>query len=164
MTNEINSLIDELGNFCKQHKLTIVTAESCTGGGIAYMLSKSRITSSILERGYVTYSHQSKQRLLHVNSQTLQTQGAVSKEVAEAMSRGALENSIAQVSLAVTGIAGEDNDAIHDVGRAWISVTIIDNKTFTKEFIFTGSRIDFIEYMIQTSILFLSECLINIFN
>ena len=75
------------------------------------------------------------------------------------MAEGALKNSIAQVSLSVTGIAGEDNDASHEEGIAWIAVSIIDKKTVSHQLKFRGSRLKFINYVIEKSIEFVSKAL-----
>jgi nicotinamide-nucleotide amidase len=159
MLTLLNNLIDELGRFCKNHHITIITAESCTGGGIAFVLSKSSECSSVLERGYVIYSNQSKESILGVKAESIQIYGSVSKEVAIEMSEGALKNSIAQVSLAITCIAGEDNDSEHKNGVAWLSISKIDAPTITTKLTFSGSRHQFMDYMIQESIVFLSNTL-----
>lgn len=86
--------------------LTIATAESCTGGLIAGLLTDIAGSSTVVDRGYVTYSNQAKMDLLGVPATTLQTYGAVSRETALAMAHGALYRSGASLSVAVTGIAG----------------------------------------------------------
>jgi nicotinamide-nucleotide amidase len=84
----------------------IVTAESCTGGLIAALLTEIPGSSDVVERGFVTYSNQAKQDLLGVPVELLKVHGAVSEPVCRAMAQGALKNAPAQVSVAVTGIAG----------------------------------------------------------
>ncbi|ACM36518.1 MULTISPECIES: CinA family protein [Rhizobium/Agrobacterium group] len=86
--------------------LSIATAESCTGGLIAGLLTEIAGSSAVVDRGYVTYSNQAKMDMLGVPSLTLETYGAVSRETALAMAHGALYRSGASVSVAVTGIAG----------------------------------------------------------
>ncbi|MBF2716151.1 CinA family protein [Agrobacterium vitis] len=86
--------------------LTIATAESCTGGLIAGLLTEIAGSSAVVDRGYVTYSNQAKMDMLGVPSLTLETYGAVSRQTALAMAQGALYRSGASVSVAVTGIAG----------------------------------------------------------
>ncbi|MCF1471629.1 CinA family protein [Agrobacterium vitis] len=86
--------------------LSIATAESCTGGLIAGLLTEIAGSSAVVDRGYVTYSNQAKMDMLGVPSLTLETYGAVSRETALAMAHGALYRSSASVSVAVTGIAG----------------------------------------------------------
>ncbi len=86
----------------------LVTAESCTGGGLAEILTRIPGSSNWFERGYVTYSNESKQELLSVSLETLEQFGAVSEETAMAMAEGALEKSHADFSVSITGIAGPD--------------------------------------------------------
>lgn len=101
-------LVDQFFEKMKQKKWTLVTAESCTGGMISTAITDKPGSSAVLERGFVTYSNQAKIDCLGVSEKTLEKHGAVSKEVAEEMAKGALKNSKAKVSVAVTGIAGPD--------------------------------------------------------
>lgn len=84
----------------------IVTAESCTGGMISALLTSIAGSSDVFERGYVTYSNQAKAELLDIPMDLINEHGAVSSQVALAMAQGALDNSNATISAAVTGIAG----------------------------------------------------------
>ncbi|QRM56931.1 CinA family protein [Sinorhizobium sp. BG8] len=86
--------------------LMVATAESCTGGLIAGALTEIAGSSAVVERGFVTYSNQAKMDLLGVKSATLEAHGAVSRQTAEEMAAGALAHSRADISVAVTGIAG----------------------------------------------------------
>lgn len=86
--------------------LAIVTAESCTGGLIASLLTEIAGSSSVFERGYVTYSNHAKAECLGVPMPLIEKHGAVSREVAEAMAEGAIKHSHADIAIAVTGIAG----------------------------------------------------------
>lgn len=90
----------------RQHQLMLVTAESCTGGLIAGLLTEIPGSSDVLERGYVTYSNAAKSSCLGVDPQLIATHGAVSEEVARAMAAGALANSEADLAVSVTGVAG----------------------------------------------------------
>lgn len=90
----------------RQRRLRIVTAESCTGGLLAGLFTELAGSSAVFERGYVTYSNHAKQDILGVPGDMLADFGAVSEAVVRAMAEGALENSRANVSLAITGIAG----------------------------------------------------------
>ena len=87
-------------------KLRLATAESCTGGLIAGLLTEIPGSSDVVERGFVTYSDEAKMEMLGVAWHTLERVGAVSRETALAMATGALRNSRAHVSIAVTGVAG----------------------------------------------------------
>jgi nicotinamide-nucleotide amidase len=91
---------------CRSRGLTIVTAESCTGGLVAAALTDIAGSSDVLDCGFVTYSNEAKRRMLAVPAATLKRSGAVSGETAAAMAAGALKNSRASLSVAITGIAG----------------------------------------------------------
>jgi nicotinamide-nucleotide amidase len=91
---------------CKTRGLSLVTAESCTGGLIAAAITEIPGASDIFERGLVTYSNEAKVELLSVAEGTLVGQGAVSEAIARAMAEGAIANSAAALGVAVTGIAG----------------------------------------------------------
>src|ERR1700683_3400250 len=86
--------------------LRIVTAESCTGGLIAGLLTEIPGSSDVVERGFVTYSNEAKEDLLAVPTDLIHRHGAVSEQVARAMAEGALKHSLAQLAVAGTGIAG----------------------------------------------------------
>ncbi|MBV8797420.1 MAG: CinA family protein [Hyphomicrobiales bacterium] len=88
--------------------LMAATAESCTGGLIAGLLTEVPGSSTVLERGFVVYSNAAKQELLGVPAETLASHGAVSRETAIAMAEGGLRASRAEVAVSVTGIAGPD--------------------------------------------------------
>src|ERR1700734_3413926 len=88
--------------------LMAATAESCTGGLIAGLLTEIPGSSNMLERGFVVYSNAAKQELLGVPAETLTRHGAVSEQTAVAMAEGALRASRAEVAVSVTGIAGPD--------------------------------------------------------
>src|ERR1700677_4434342 len=88
--------------------LMAVTAESCTGGLIAGLLTEIPGSSNVVERGFVVYSNAAKQELLGVPASTLARYGAVSEETARAMAEGALKASRADVVVSVTGVAGPD--------------------------------------------------------
>ncbi|MBV9062940.1 MAG: CinA family protein [Alphaproteobacteria bacterium] len=90
----------------RSEHLRIATAESCTGGLIAALLTEIPGSSDVFERGFVTYSNEAKRELLGVPQELLDAQGAVSKPVARAMAEGAVRNSGANIAVAVTGIAG----------------------------------------------------------
>ncbi len=93
---------------CTARRLTIATAESCTGGLVAGVLTEIAGSSAVVERGFVTYSNAAKTDLLGVPAALIERLGAVSAEVARAMAAGALANSPADLAVAITGIAGPD--------------------------------------------------------
>ena len=90
----------------RHHRLTLTSAESCTGGLIAAMLTEVPGSSDVFERGFVIYSNAAKAELLGVSPDLIALYGAVSEQVARAMSMGALGRSPADIAVAVTGIAG----------------------------------------------------------
>lgn len=91
---------------CSARGLMVATAESCTGGLIAGALTEIAGSSSVVDRGFVTYSNDAKMQMLGVDPATLAAHGAVSRQTAIEMARGALARSKAQIAVAVTGIAG----------------------------------------------------------
>lgn len=91
---------------CRKAGIMVATAESCTGGMVAAALTDIPGSSAVVERGFVTYSNQAKVDMLGVDMALIDTHGAVSEQVARAMARGALTNSDASLSIAITGIAG----------------------------------------------------------
>ena len=102
------ALAQRLGALLQQRRWVLVTAESCTAGGIAYAVTLVPGASAWFDRGVITYSNEAKQRMLGVPSAYLRDFGAVSEPVARAMALGILQPSAAQVAIAVTGIAGPD--------------------------------------------------------
>lgn len=100
------ALSAKVGRRLKRRRKRLVTAESCTGGGVAHALTAIAGSSGWFDRGYVTYSNAAKRELLGVRQATLRKHGAVSEETAREMARGALKRSRGRVAVAVTGIAG----------------------------------------------------------
>lgn len=98
----------EIGDKLKQHHLKLVTAESCTGGQLAQTITSISGASTWFDRGFIAYSNSSKQEMLGVDEKLLSQYGPVSKEIALAMATGALNKSSANVSIAITGIAGPE--------------------------------------------------------
>lgn len=121
--------------------LTLATAESCTGGGIAERLTAVPGSSAYVERGWVTYTNAAKEALLGVPGGILEKHGAVSEPVARAMVQGALERSPAQLALAVTGIAGPGGGtADKPVGTVWIAAGRRGTEPVARRFQFPGAR------------------------
>ena len=100
----------KLLDICRRKELIIATAESCTGGLVAGTLTEIPGVSSMLDRGFITYSNEAKQEMLGVSAQTLEKYGAVSSQTAEEMARGALARAPVDLAVSVTGIAGPDSD------------------------------------------------------
>jgi nicotinamide-nucleotide amidase len=103
---ELEAAARALLDLCRRRKLTIAAAESCTGGLVAATLTEIPGSSDVFDRGFVTYSNDAKHAMLGVPLDVLARFGAVSREAAEAMARGALGHSPADLAVAITGIAG----------------------------------------------------------
>lgn len=115
----------------------IATAESCTGGLIAGLLTEIPGASDVVDRGFVTYSNEAKETMLHVPHALLEAHGAVSRQVALAMAQGVLANSLAQAAVAVTGIAGPDGGTdAKPVGLVYIAAARAGRETRVQEFRF----------------------------
>lgn len=105
-SDELCGRAEDLVSLYREHGLMLATAESCTGGLVAALITSVAGSSVVFERGFVTYSNDAKAECLGVAPSLLDRFGAVSAEVAGAMATGALAHSRANVSIAVTGIAG----------------------------------------------------------
>jgi nicotinamide-nucleotide amidase len=126
---------------CEASGLRLATAESCTGGLIAACLTEIPGSSSVVERGYVTYDDRAKQELLGVPAGMLQRVGAVSEEVARAMAEGALERAGVDLAIACTGIAGPGGATPKKpVGLVHIALARRDRPTLHARELFPGDR------------------------
>ena len=135
------SLTERLAEAMLLHRYMLVTAESCTGGGIAESVTSIAGSSQWFERGYVTYSNESKQELLKVMLDTLTRYGAVSEECAAEMAEGAINNSHADIAVSVTGIAGPDGgSADKPVGTVCFGWSQREQETLTTRIVFAGDR------------------------
>lgn len=140
LTITIEKLAVETGKLLQDRGLTLATAESCTGGGLSYWLTSVPGSSAWFERGFVTYSNSAKIDVLGVSSETLEEFGAVSEEVVSEMADGALNFSPADVSIAITGIAGPDGGTKDKpVGTVWLAWSH-SMTTLTKQYHFKGDR------------------------
>jgi nicotinamide-nucleotide amidase len=133
--------IIELALALKAREWKLATAESCTGGGLAYFLTSVPGSSEWFERGFVTYSNLSKEELVGVRHASLLAFGAVSPEVAREMAEGTLGFSQAQISVAITGIAGPDGGtAEKPVGMVCFAWAGINFETLVKTEYLKGTR------------------------
>ncbi|MEW6370966.1 MAG: CinA family protein [Pseudomonadota bacterium] len=106
MSNEIIELASKVGAALQAKGLVLATAESCTGGGVSQAITEIAGSTGWFDCGFVTYSNNSKTELLDVPAALIAQFGSVSEEVAGVMAEGALSNSVADVALSTTGIAG----------------------------------------------------------
>ena len=122
MRMSIEAMSEDVGHLLERFQLQITTAESCTGGGLAQSITAVSGSSKWFERGFITYSDQSKEDLLGVSSATIDRYGAVSEEVVKEMAQGAIQVSAANMSIAISGIAGPDGGSEDKpVGLVWIA-------------------------------------------
>jgi nicotinamide-nucleotide amidase len=138
-------LADRFLNACARRKILVATAESCTGGMIISLLTDIPGSSSMVDRGFVTYSNEAKIDMLGVSEETLEKHGAVSAETAYEMAEGALKNSRAGITLAVTGIAGPDGgSAEKPVGLVWFGMARFGKSVVTESRQFLNLGRDYI--------------------
>jgi nicotinamide-nucleotide amidase len=110
---------------CEARGIMLATAESCTGGMIAAALTDIAGSSTVFDRGFVTYSNEAKVEMLGVSTATLAAHGAVSAETAAEMAAGALARSRASVAVSVTGVAGPGGgSADKPVGLVWFGIAV----------------------------------------
>ncbi|MCW4149684.1 CinA family protein [Halomonas sp. 18H] len=115
-------LAERLGVLCRQRRILVSAAESCTGGGVSSAITAIAGSSEYFETGYVTYSNGAKQRLLGVDESLLTTHGAVSRPVVEAMVTGACADSGADLTVAISGVAGPAGGTPEKpVGTVWLA-------------------------------------------
>lgn len=104
----MTQILKKVSKKLHQKKLLLVSAESCTGGLLAKQITDLSGSSAIFDRGFITYSNDSKMEMLDVQKNTIEGSGAVSEAVVKEMARGALNNSNGDISVAISGVAGPD--------------------------------------------------------
>jgi len=140
------SLAQQIGERLLHKQLRLCTAESCTGGWVAKVMTDVAGSSQWFDRGFVTYSNQAKEDMLDVSAELLRQQGAVSEATVAAMASGALVNSAADLSVAISGIAGPDGGSEEKplglVCFAWAARGIgqDENRVRTAQQRFAGDR------------------------
>ena len=141
MDAELIALSAAIGAACRQRRLSLVTAESCTGGWAAQVITHTAGSSGWFERGFVTYSNEAKIEMLGVDAETLLAHGAVSEATAAAMAAGALRHSHADWALAVTGVAGPGGGSKDKpVGTVCFGWAAFDGRVETQTLHFSGDR------------------------
>lgn len=122
MKKNIFKIANEVVDLASFNKVVISTAESCTGGMLSSALTSVPGSSAIFDCGFITYSNNSKMKLLNVNKDTLNCYGAVSEETAIEMAYGALKNSKANLAISITGIAGPGSSNTKPEGMVCFSI------------------------------------------
>ena len=134
MRDDLRASATALLDVCRAHKKKVATAESCTGGLVAGAITEIAGSSDVFDRGFVTYSNEAKHELLGVPQDLLKKHGAVSRETAEAMVRGALVKANADVAVAITGVAGPTGGTKDKpVGLVHFAAASRDGKLLHKE-------------------------------
>jgi nicotinamide-nucleotide amidase len=142
---EAADLADRFLKACQARGILSATAESCTGGLIIALLTDIPGSSSMVDRGFVTYSNEAKMEMLGVSAATLDAHGAVSRETALEMASGALARSHAGIALSVTGIAGPDGgSAEKPVGLVWFGVAVGGRPARAERRLFENRGRDFV--------------------
>ena len=146
------------------NKLTISTVESCTGGLVAARLINVAGVSEVFKSGYITYSNKAKRRLLGIKKSLLVKYGAVSKETAREMAKGAALISKADVTVSITGIAGPDGGTEEKpVGLVYIGCSVC-GKVTVKEYHFSGSRAKIRESTVSAALTLMRECILEYYS
>ncbi|TGQ47719.1 MULTISPECIES: CinA family protein [unclassified Mesorhizobium] len=130
---------------CQRRGIMLATAESCTGGMIIAALTDIAGSSTVVDRGFITYSNEAKTEMLGVSAVMLDAHGAVSRETAIEMAAGALARSHAGLTLAVTGIAGPGGgSAEKPVGLVWFGIAVRGRPAVAERQLFADKGRDFI--------------------
>lgn len=144
-THRIWSLAQAIIDKAGAEGVQIATAESCTGGMIAAALTDVPGASAVIDRGFVTYSNAAKTELVGVPGSLIARAGAVSARVARAMAKGAIANSLADVAVSVTGIAGPDGGSeAKPVGLVWFGLADRSGASRVERRVFAEGGRDFV--------------------
>lgn len=150
----------EIGQLLRTHKMTIATAESCTGGNIAALLAKHPGSSEFFTGSVVAYCNKIKHNVLGVSEETLNLQGAVSQETVEQMAKGVIELMKTDIGIAVSGIAGPTGGSTEKpVGTVWIAVAN-QQKVLAKKLNLTPFREQNIQQSTQEALLLARDFLL----
>jgi len=163
-TDEGTTLEKAVTELLLANKLTLTCAESCTGGLLSGRLINVPGVSEVYKSGFITYSNKAKRRFLGVKKGMLQKYGAVSPQVAEAMAKGAAMSAKADVSVAVTGLAGPDGGTEEKpVGLVYIACSVKGQVT-VKKYQFSGSRSKIRESAVSAALVLLRGCILEYFS
>ncbi len=136
-----HDIVDILFELLIEKNIKLTTAESCTGGLLAAIITHKSGATQIFDRGFVTYSNKAKSDMLDVPEDMLDTYGAVSNQVAEAMASGALKNSEAGLAVSITGIAGPNGGSKEKpVGKVFFGYALKGGSVGSLEQQFKGNR------------------------
>lgn len=149
----MEGLAAQVGELLHAQGLMLATAESCTGGGVAQAITEIAGSSEWFERGFVTYSNESKREMLGVSQDALKLHGAVSEAVVREMVAGALHKSRAQVALAVSGIAGPSGGTPEKpVGTVWFAWGVRGGEVVARLHHLSGNRTEIRAQSVQIAL------------
>ena len=157
-TNEYEELEDVVVKELINKKLQLVTVESCTGGLLAGRLINVSGVSEVLKQGFITYSNESKTKLVNVKESTLYKYSAVSEEVVIEMAKGGIVATDADICIAITGIAGPSTEDEKPVGLVYIGCSY-KNNIIVKEYNFNGNRQKVRDQAVTKALDLLRRCL-----
>lgn len=141
MDHTLEQISRDVGDWLAARGFVLATAESCTGGWVAEVVTASSGSSAWFDRGWVTYSNEAKEQMLGVPATLLDQAGAVSEAVVRAMAEGALARSAATHAIAVSGVAGPSGGSPEKpVGTVWIAWASRPGQTWARLFHFDGDR------------------------
>jgi len=150
-------ILKNVSDQLRKNNLTVATAESCTGGLLAHLLTNISGSSEYFERGVITYSNKSKMELLGIPQETIKEYGAVSKQTAKAMAIGIKEQANVDIGISTTGIAGPTGGTKEKpVGLVYIGIAT-SRKTEVKRFLFSKDRLQNKEKTCYKALEFLLE-------
>jgi len=142
-SKDVINLTRVLGEKFLMQSIILTTVESCTGGLLAAQLTNIPGSSSWFDRGFITYSNQSKVDCVKVKKVTINKYGAVSQQTANEMALGAINNSQGNLGLSITGIAGPSGGSkMKPVGTVFFAIAKKENVIFEYEAFFDGNRVD----------------------
>jgi nicotinamide-nucleotide amidase len=149
----LHQLSEQVGGRLLEKHFWLATAESCTGGWIAQSITDIAGSSQWFDRGFVTYSNEAKQDMLGVSAQTLSSYGAVSEQTVIEMVQGALDNSRADIVVAVSGIAGPSGGSEEKpVGLVWHAWALQGQQTVTQVEQYLGNRFEVRQQTVKTAL------------
>jgi len=156
--HELRDAAERVLHVCRQRKLKVVTAESCTGGLVAAAMTAIAGSSDVVERGFVTYSNEAKREMLGVPWDAILGYGAVSEPVARAMAAGALSHSGADMAVSVTGVAGPGGgSAEKPVGLVHFGAVRAGFEPIAERHVFPGDRDGIRRLAVLTALAMLSS-------
>lgn len=161
-TTDVDTTLEKaVVDLLAEHKLSVSTAESCSGGLLAARLINVPGVSDSYKAGYITYSNEAKKNLLGVSQEILESKGAVSEETAFEMAKGAAAVSNADVAVAVTGIAGPGGGTPEKpVGLVYIACNIC-GKITVKKYNFNGNRSKVRETTVSSALILMRQCILE---